>query len=437
MDTTADTGASNDGGAPAWPPTGWVTNREAARLLGVSLETLTCGGWKWQSSLRGHARCVRIPMTGGRCNIYSLKGIEQIIAAREEASRPKVPEGFVDMDGAARMFGLSRSGWKGWVRIKKIRCGQTIPSPVGARLRIYAITDLERLREELFDEDKLYKRGTDGIYHVPAGLVRREEAWERFGVGRITWERWEREGLITCGIQVPGGPKLYKVEDIERLLEEHGTFCPPYPDPAHPGCFRVPLGGRGITRREALIDAATLLLIKGKSCTWSGVDAAAGFVAVSTPGAGGTGGGGLPLRRVIMGITELGLNVRHVNGDPLDCRRENLIVRTVKQRARNNRKMKTFCGQPCTSRFKGVSWHWRMKRWSACIHMNKKKRQLGKFHDEIAAAQAYDEAAREWFGEHARLNFPDGIDAFLARGTEGHSDVDSTDTDVNPARRAA
>jgi hypothetical protein len=41
-------------------------------------------------------------------------------------------------------------------------------------------------------------------------------------------------------------------------------------------------------------------------------------------------------------------------------------------------------------------------------------RNLGGFRDEIAAAQAYDEAARELFGEHARLNFPDGVDARLA-----------------------
>ena len=41
------------------------------------------------------------------------------------------------------------------------------------------------------------------------------------------------------------------------------------------------------------------------------------------------------------------------------------------------------------------------------------RQRLGAFDDEIAAAEAYDEAARELFGEHARLNFPDGIDAWL------------------------
>jgi hypothetical protein len=50
----------------------------------------------------------------------------------------------------------------------------------------------------------------------------------------------------------------------------------------------------------------------------------------------------------------------------------------------------------------------------ACVQTDQRKRYLGRFRDEIAAAEAYDEAARELFGEHARLNFPDGIDAFLA-----------------------
>jgi hypothetical protein len=33
----------------------------------------------------------------------------------------------------------------------------------------------------------------------------------------------------------------------------------------------------------------------------------------------------------------------------------------------------------------------------------------------VLAALAYDAAARERFGEHARLNFPEGVDAWLER----------------------
>jgi hypothetical protein len=54
-----------------------------------------------------------------------------------------------------------------------------------------------------------------------------------------------------------------------------------------------------------------------------------------------------------------------------------------------------------------------MKRWYARIQLNGKTRSLGKYGDEVAAAVAYDEAASQWFGEHARLNFPDGVDAWI------------------------
>ena len=73
------------------------------------------------------------------------------------------------------------------------------------------------------------------------------------------------------------------------------------------------------------------------------------------------------------------------NDDPLDCRRENLVVRTVRQRTRNMRKATSIKGRPPTSRFKGVYWHGTTKRWQARIRVNGKDRLLGRFGDEIAA----------------------------------------------------
>jgi hypothetical protein len=108
-------------------------------------------------------------------------------------------------------------------------------------------------------------------------------------------------------------------------------------------------------------------------------------------------------------------HIGHRNDDPLDCRRANLIERTLTDTAANKRKQATWCGRPCTSQFKGVCWDRRRERWYAKIKKDRVTRHLGTFRDEIAAAQAYDEAARELFGEHARLNFPDGIDAWIER----------------------
>jgi hypothetical protein len=393
--------------ADAWPPPGWVTNREAARRLGVKLVTLTLHAWKWRARLREVARCVRMP-GGGRCNIYPAEAIDRIVAEREASAQRDIPEGFVDKDGACAMFGVTRQVWKTWIRQGKIGFGQIIFTPSGHRYRVYAVADLERLREELFGEDKLYK-SADNQWHVPPGYMRRDEAWERFGVHKVTWERWEREGTITCGTRVPGGPKLYKVEDIHRMLDEYGTYCPPYLDPDRPGCMRVPLNGRDIKRREALIDADALPLIAGGSCAWSQTGNW-GFVTF-------TGGEfkSVPLRRIILGVADGAMNVRHANGDALDCRRANLVVRTVKQRVQNKRKVRSVKGQPPTSQFKGVFWETWTKKWRAVIKAEGKNRNLGRFGDQVAAAQAYDEAARKWFGEYAWLNFPDGVDAWLER----------------------
>jgi hypothetical protein len=60
----------------------------------------------------------------------------------------------------------------------------------------------------------------------------------------------------------------------------------------------------------------------------------------------------------------------------------------------------------------GVSWDSRRKRWTAHVRVDggdgkRKTRCLGSFVDEVDAAMAYDQAAREHHGNKARLNFPD------------------------------
>src|SRR5688572_19954944 len=97
----------------------------------------------------------------------------------------------------------------------------------------------------------------------------------------------------------------------------------PYPDPERTGCWRVPIASR-IHRMEAIIDAESLPLVQGKRWNWSpsssGGRKSNGFVVQRGPLT--------PLARIIMGVTDPELLVSHVNGDKLDYRRENLIVRT-------------------------------------------------------------------------------------------------------------
>lgn len=392
--------------AEAFPPAGWMTNRQAAERLGVALETLTISAWKWCKTLKSAKQTVRMP-GGGRCNLYRVEVIERIAQTRAEAARgPVIPEGYVDKTGAAKFFGVTAGVWKSWIRQGRVRCGHEVPAAPGARRKLYAIADLEQLREALFGEDKYYRCG-DGTYHIPPGYLRREEAWEKFGVGIHTWTRWEREGKIRCAIRVGGGPKLYREEMIQSLVEENGTLSPPYEDPDRPGVWRVPLGGRDIKRREALVDADVVKLIEGGHCCWSEVDRW-GVVSFSNAEQRG-----VPLRRLILGVLHEAGNVRHLNGDPLDCRRENLVLRTVRQRCRNMRKAKTIAGRAPSSIFKGVHWVTRLKLWQSVIHVDGKTIGLGRYGDQMEAAAAYDEAAKRYFGEHARLNFPEGVHVWL------------------------
>ena len=57
-----------------------------------------------------------------------------------------------------------------------------------------------------------------------------------------------------------------------------------------------------------------------------------------------------------------------------------------------------------SSKFKGVSWHKRDQKWQAYITINKKRKYLGYFNNEKEAAKIYNAAAKELFGEFARIN---------------------------------
>ncbi|MCP4590703.1 MAG: hypothetical protein GY842_08160 [bacterium] len=48
-----------------------------------------------------------------------------------------------------------------------------------------------------------------------------------------------------------------------------------------------------------------------------------------------------------------------------------------------------------------------MRQWEVAITVKGQRRQLGFFDDEIEAAKAYDQAARQHFGQYAYLNFPE------------------------------
>ena len=128
-------------------------------------------------------------------------------------------------------------------------------------------------------------------------------------------------------------------------------------------------------------------------------------------------GGQEALRLRLLGATPAERSrTKHLNGDRLDFRRANLLLKDGSEHFHGGRKMRrTGQGQVPTSRFKGVCWRSGEGTWAANIMKDGVARRLGRFDDEIAAAQAYDEAARELYGPLAYQNFADGVDARLER----------------------
>ncbi len=105
------------------------------------------------------------------------------------------------------------------------------------------------------------------------------------------------------------------------------------------------------------------------------------------------------LHRVVALRVGLVGEVDHRDGDGLNCRRDNLRVGTHQQNTWNARRSKRN-----TSGFKGVSA--RGDRWRAYIRPRGVQKCLGTFDTPELAARAYDAAARDLFGDFARLNFP-------------------------------
>lgn len=93
--------------------------------------------------------------------------------------------------------------------------------------------------------------------------------------------------------------------------------------------------------------------------------------------------------------------VDHKNGNPLDCRRDNLRPADVCENAFNAALVSNN-----TSGYKGVYFHKASGRFHTSIRAYGTRIFLGYYDNPEEAAEAYDRAARFFHGEFACVNFP-------------------------------
>ncbi len=94
--------------------------------------------------------------------------------------------------------------------------------------------------------------------------------------------------------------------------------------------------------------------------------------------------------------------VDHENRNSLDDRIENL-----RPADRNQNNCNVTAHKNCTSKYLGVYYHKRERKWIAQIKTHGKQIQLGSFKIETDAALSYNKAAKQYHGEFANLNIID------------------------------
>ena len=100
--------------------------------------------------------------------------------------------------------------------------------------------------------------------------------------------------------------------------------------------------------------------------------------------------------------TTLDRNESNGNYEPDNCRWATCGIQSHNQSKTNLR---------TTSKFRGVHFDKSKRKFAVSIGINNKCVYLGRFTCEEQAARVYDEAAKQYYGECAALNFPESIAA--------------------------
>ena len=143
---------------------------------------------------------------------------------------------------------------------------------------------------------------------------------------------------------------------------------------------------------KTTIDDRDVWILEGNKWVASGNTDKERFYAVR-----GKGKTRVSLHRVLLDAPK-GMQVDHIDGDTLNNRRNNLRLCTSQQNTFNSKK------KTSASKYKGVWYNKRLKKWTSRLMINGKNLYFGLFDTEEGAGIAYNEGAREHFGEFARLN---------------------------------
>lgn len=114
------------------------------------------------------------------------------------------------------------------------------------------------------------------------------------------------------------------------------------------------------------------------------------------------------MHRFVLGISDLQIRIHHFDNDPLNNQKHNLSLATTLENCRG----KVRKPKGSTSRFRGVFWDSRAKKWRANIN-------LGSFDSEEAAAKEWNRVSEFAWGNRGQLNnLPEEV-TFSGMGVAG------------------
>lgn len=224
------------------------------------------------------------------------------------------------------------------------------------------------------------------------------------GFCAVHYSRWKRHGDPNISKYNRLHNNKCKVEDCTGIYKAKG-YCdkhydkirrkghlgagPRDPRPAiiEDHIAKIPIGLNAkdgyfiVDIKDAWIDKHNFYNAKGYVCCW-------------------INGKSVRAHRLIMNIVDSKVLIDHKNGDKRDNTRTNLRIATRSENGANNNILKKS-----SKKFKCV-YKEASGRWYCSITFQGKSMRVGTFDTPEQAAQAYDEKARELFGEFGRFNFP-------------------------------